>query len=162
MSETAGILERYRRGAEVVAVAATGAAGAQLDFQPSPGAWSVRQILGHLADAELLAAVRFRRIIAEDNPPLLAYDQNAWAERLHYEKRRVSEVLDTFRRLRAANHSLLAEQAEEAFARTGTHPDSGPTTLLDLVRMYIDHTEKHASRMMTVRSAYKARATEGA
>ncbi len=157
MSEIADILERYRRGAEVVAVAATGAAGSQLDFQPSPGGWSVRQILGHMADAELIAAVRFRWIIAEENPPLPGYDQKAWAERLHYDKRRVSDTLDTFRRLRAGNFSLLAGQTPETFSRRGNHSEDGTMTLLELVRDAIDHTEKHALQIAEVRRKYKAR-----
>ena len=52
MSELAELLERFRRGAELLAVATTGAAGPELDFKPGENKWSVRQIACHLADAE--------------------------------------------------------------------------------------------------------------
>ncbi len=52
MSELADLLERFRRGAELVAVATTGAAGPVLDFRPAEGKWGVRTIVCHLADTE--------------------------------------------------------------------------------------------------------------
>ena len=161
MGEIAELLERFRRGPEVVAVATTGAAGAQLDFQPEDGKWSVRMILGHLTDAELVAGVRFRRVIAEENPQLLAYDQEAWAANLSYSKRRIADVMDLFRKLRAMNHRLLEELPEEAFSRTGMHSENGVMSLLDLLLGYVEHTERHAEQMHAVRQLYKAIARHG-
>ncbi len=157
MAEIPEVLERYRRGAEVVAVSVTGAAGAQLEFHPEPGSWSVKQILGHVADAELLAAVRFRRIIAEENPPLRSYPQELWAARLGYEQRKLSGLIDMFRKLRADNHSLLKRQPPESFARTGTHDQEGVVTLLALVQSYNEHTEKHARQIQETRRIFKER-----
>ncbi len=86
MSELQAILERFRRGAELLAVATTGAAGPELDFRPE-GKWSVRQIVSHVADAEAVGSMRLRQILAEENPTMTAWDQDAWAERLDYQKR---------------------------------------------------------------------------
>ena len=82
MSELANLLERFRRGAELVAVATTGAAGPVLDFHPAEGKWGVRTIVCHLADSETVLAMRLRQVIAEDNPLMPAMDQDAWASRL--------------------------------------------------------------------------------
>src|ERR1700759_4231685 len=101
MSELADLLERFRRGAELVAVATTGAAGPELDFMPAPGKWGVRTIVCHLADAEAVNVMRFRLMLAEENPPLLAFDQEKWAANLDYSKRKISQALETFRRLRS-------------------------------------------------------------
>src|SRR5260370_40630119 len=49
MSDISELLERFRRGAELVAVSITGAAGAELDWAPEPGKWSIRKIIAHLA-----------------------------------------------------------------------------------------------------------------
>lgn len=154
--QIADLLERFRRGAELVAVAMTGAAGSELDFVPEPGKWSVRQIVCHLADAEIVGATRFRRIIAESNPQILAYDQNAWAERLDYHRRKTSQALETFRRIRHENFELLKSLPNEAFGRTGVHSERGPMTLLDFVRVYAEHAENHARQIRDVRNAYKA------
>src|ERR1700719_4716404 len=100
MSEQAELLERFRRGAELLAVATTGAAGPELDFIPGEGKWSVRMVTCHLADTEAVLVTRLRSIIAEDNPTLHPFDQDKWATRLDYQKRKISQAIETFRRLR--------------------------------------------------------------
>jgi hypothetical protein len=154
MSEIAELLERFRRGAELLAVATTGAAGPELDFKPE-GKWSVRQIVCHLADAEAVGVMRFRQLIAEDNPSMSAWDQEAWGSRLDYGKRKISQALEIFRVLRSANFDLLKDQPESAFARPGTHTKRGPLTLKDMLKMYAEHVENHVKQILSVRAAYK-------
>jgi hypothetical protein len=155
MNELANLLERFRRGAELVAVSTTGAAGAMLDFQPAPHQWGVRTIVCHLADTELVLAMRLRQILAEDNPVLPAIDQNLWAERLDYSQRKLSQALDSFRRTRAENYELLKDLPEATFARTGQHTKRGAISLLDLLRIFAEHAEKHVHQIQTVRAAFK-------
>jgi len=153
----AELLERYRRGPELIATVMTGAAGSELDFSPEPGRWSIRQILAHLADSEIVAADRIRRIVAEDNPLLVAFDQDAWARRLGYERRRTADALDLLRRLRAENCQLLASLAESDFDRTGTHSERGRITLGELVAGQVAHLEKHAQQIQALRAAWNQR-----
>jgi hypothetical protein len=160
MSEIAELLERFRRGAELVAVATTGAAGAELDYSPAPGRWSVRQITCHLADSELVGGDRFRRVIAEDNPTILSYDQDAWATNLDYNRRKISHALESFRRVRHENYDLLKDLPEEAFRRMANHSVRGPISLLDLLRIYAEHPEKHARQILAVRQQYKESKTK--
>ena len=68
---------------------------------PAPGKWSIRQIVAHLADSEMVGAHRFRQMIAEDNPTLIAFDQDAWARNLDYARRKPKQSLESFRRMRA-------------------------------------------------------------
>jgi hypothetical protein len=154
-NELANLLERFRRGAELVAMSMTGCAGAELDFVPEPGKWSIRQIICHLADSEIAGAMRFRQVIAEDNPHLQGYDEKAWAVNLDYSRRKPSPVIETFRRIRGENYELLKGLPEAAFERPGMHSDKGPLTLFDLLRIYTEHAEKHTLQLRTVRSAYK-------
>lgn len=156
MSELPELLERYRRGAELVAVAITGAAGPELDFKPAPDQWSVRQIVAHLADAESANVVRLRQVIAEDNPTLFPFDQNAWAERTDYQKRKPSQSLETMRTLRGDNYQLLKDLPAETFSRTGNHLRRGTMSLFDLLRLFAEHAENHAMQIRNVRAAYKA------
>lgn len=155
MSEHSDLLERLRRGPELVASVITGAAGAELDFVPAPGRWSIRQIVAHLADSEIVGADRLRRVIAEANPSLMAYDQDAWAANLSYARRKISESLDTFRRLRAENYDLLKDLPEAALARTGTHSQRGLMTLRQLVEVIAEHAERHARQLEELRRQYK-------
>lgn len=156
MSEIKELLERFRRGAELVAVVSTGSAGPEWDFVPAPGKWTVRQIMCHLADSEMVGRDRFCRVIAEDNPTLMVYDEKAWAENLDYHRRKFSQALETFRRVRGENYELLSGLAEETFDRAGTHSQQGPLTLKDLLRIYAEHAEGHARQIKEAREAYKA------
>jgi hypothetical protein len=155
MSELADLLERFRRGAELVAVSTTGAAGAMLDFQPGENKWGVRTIVCHLADTEMVLGMRLRQIIAEDNPTLPAIDQDLWAERLDYSKRKLSQAIESFRRTRAENYELLKDLPEATFARTGQHSKRGAITLLDLLRIFAEHAEKHVQQIQAARAAFK-------
>ena len=155
MSDHSELLERFRRGAELLAFAMTGAAGPELDFKPGPDKWSVRQILCHLADSELVGAMRLRQVIAEDNPVLPAYDEKAWAERLDYSRRKPSHVIESFRRTRGENYELLKDLPTETFARTGAHSQRGLVTLSDLLRVYAEHAENHILQIRSARAGYK-------
>lgn len=157
MSELEELLERFRRGPDVVAVAATGVAGSQLDYSPAPGKWTIRQIVCHLADAELVTGVRLRRVIAEQDPLLEAFDQDAWALRLGYAQRRFSAALESFRRLRQENYELLRALPAEAFERRGRHSERGPLRLIELVRSGAAHAEAHARQILEIRDAWRAR-----
>ena len=155
MNDLADLLERLRRGPELIATATTGVAGSALDFQPAPDKWSVRTIVCHLADAECVAAMRLRQILAEEKPSMQAWDQDLWAVRLPYQQRKASDALDTFRRLRADNFNLLKDIPESDFARTGIHSEHGTMTLRALLQLIAEHPEKHAGQIMAVRAAYK-------
>lgn len=155
MSELAELLERFRRGPELLAVATTGAAGSELDFKPGEGKWSVRQIACHLADSEAVACMRFRQLVAERDPTLWAYDEKAWAAGLDYERRKISQALEMFRLLRSGNYDLLKDQPAEAFERSGTHSERGRVSLLQTLRTLAEHAENHVKQIQSVRAAYR-------
>jgi hypothetical protein len=156
MSEVPELLERLRRGAEMVAVSLTGAAGSELDYVPEPGKWSMRQIVAHLADSEMVAGARLRRIIAEDHPKLEAYDQNAWATNLDYGRRKTSQALETFRRIRGENYELLKDLPAPTFEREGVHSERGQMSLKSLLQLMAEHAENHATQLRTRRAEFKA------
>ena len=149
------LLERYRRGPEVLAMVLTGVFGEEEDFLPAPGKWSIRQLIAHLADAEVVGAWRMRSVIAEENPTLTAYDQDAWTRNLDYARRKPKQSLESFRRQRADNYDLLKGLPEAAYSRTGNHTENGAMTLLQLVEGYAQHVENHARQMQAIREEYK-------
>jgi len=155
MSDIPSLLERYRRGPELLAVVLTGVFGEEEDFVPAPRKWSVRQIVAHLADAELVAAHRFRQVIAEENPSLIAFDQDAWAAHLDYARRKPKQSLETFRRIRAENHELLKSLPEAAFERAGNHTERGRVTLRAILEGSAAHAESHARQLQELRDEYK-------
>jgi hypothetical protein len=155
MSDLSALLERFRRGPEVLAMVLTGVFGEEEDFAIAPGKWSVRQIVAHLADAELVGAHRLRQVIAEDNPTLIAFDQDAWTRNLDYAARKPKQSLETFRRIRAENYELLKGLPEAAFERSGNHTENGAMTLRRLLEGYAEHAETHARQLQAIREEYK-------
>jgi hypothetical protein len=149
------LLERFRRGPELLAVVLTGVFGEEEDFSPAPGKWSVRQIVAHVADVEMVAAHRMRVVIAEDDPTLTAIDGEKWARNLDYARRKPKQSLETFRRIRTENYDLLKDLPAAAFDRAGNHTEDGRVTLLQLVEGYAKHAESHARQLQEVREAYK-------
>jgi len=149
------LLERFRRGPEVLAVVLTGVFGEEEDFTVAPGKWSIRQIVAHLVDSELVGAHRMRAVLAEDNPTLTAFDQDAWTRNLNYAQRTPKQSLESFRRLRAENYDLLKNLPENAYQRTGNHTENGRVTLLEFVEGYAGHAESHARQLQAIRDEYK-------
>ena len=155
MSDLSSLLERFRRGPELLAVVLTGVFGEEEDFATAPGKWSIRQIVAHLADCELVGAHRMRQVLAEDNPTLIAFNQDAWTNNLDYARRKPKQSLDTFRRLRAENCELLKGLPEATFERAGNHSERGKVTLRELLQGYAEHVESHAEQLQRIREEYK-------
>ena len=86
-----------------------------------------------------------------------AWDQDAFAVKLDYARRKPSQSLETFRRLRQENYELLRGLSPETFARTGNHAERGSISLLELVKLVAAHPESHAQQIRRVRDAFKAR-----
>lgn len=155
MSQIANALERFRRGGELLSTVTLGCAGQEADFKPTPEKWSVRQIVCHLADTQIVIAMRIRLILAENNPTLGAFDQDAWANNLDYGKRKISQAIETFRKLRAEDYELMKDLPESAFERTGMHVERGQLTLGGIVEQQAAHVENHVKQIQAVRAAYK-------
>lgn len=157
MPDIPALLERYRRGPELMSVVLTGVFGEEEDFVLAPGKWSPRLIVAHLADDELVAAHRFRQMLAEDNPTLIGFDQDKWAAHLDYARRKPKQSLETYRRLRAENYELLKAMPASAFDRTGNHTERGVVTVLSFLEGMAQHDESHARQLQQLREAYKSR-----
>ena len=155
MPDIPELLERYRRGPELLAVVLTGVFGEEEDFLPAPGKWTIRQIVAHLADSEIVLAHRFRQVIAEDSPTMVWFDQDAWASHLDYARRKPKQSLETLRRTRAENYDLLKALPESAYDRAGNHTQRGRVTLGQLLEHGSAHTESLARQIGEIREAYK-------
>src|SRR5450432_2406309 len=133
MSDLAELLERYRRAPEFVAMILTGAAGEEVDFVTEPGKWSIRQIMRHLADSEIVGAMRLRQVAAEDNPTIVWYDEKAWSDKLDYSRRKPAQSLELFRKMRVDNYEFIKDMPEDVWSRVGTHSKVGVQTFRQFV-----------------------------
>jgi hypothetical protein len=109
----------------------------------APGKWAVRDVIQHLADSELVWGYRIRCVLAQDRAPLTGYDQDLWADRLHYGESDPREAASDFRQLRAANLRLLERATPTDLERVGVHAERGEEPLAHMIRLYAGHDILH-------------------
>lgn len=156
--ERAELIARYRAGYRALRAALEGVASAELDWRPSPEAWSVRDVVHHLEDAELTGAVRLRRLLTEDAPVLPAFDEEVYRWRLAYAARPVEPALDAVRAAHATTAELLDRLAADDWARAGTHSEEGPYPVERWLAFHAAHTHEHAAQIRQLRMARTGRA----
>ncbi len=120
------------------------------------GKWSVRQVVQHLNDSELVGAFRFRMVLAHDAPVLSGYDQDLWAERLGYQDAEIETALQEFTMLRAANLRLVRRATPEDLQRVMRHAERGDEPLSKMIRLYAGHDLVHLAQIRRIRQAIGA------
>jgi hypothetical protein len=146
------LIDQYKDGYRVVAEALVGATDEELDARPAPSKWTAREIVHHLADSEMTAAVRLRLVVATDSPRIEAYDQDEFARRLHYD-RPTEASLDLFKAARRTTAELMERMTNAEWAREGTHSESGRYTLSRWLEIYAAHAHRHAEQIRVARDA---------
>ena len=119
----------------------------------APGKWSVRQVVQHLADSELVGGFRIRMVLAHDGPELPAYDQDRWADRLGYQDSEPTVALADFTRLREANLRLLGRLSPAELERFMHHPERGDESIARMIRLYAGHDLVHRRQIDRIRRA---------
>ena len=119
----------------------------------APGKWSIRDVVQHLADSELVGGFRLRLVLAQDRPPLTGYDQDLWADRLRYDEVDVRDALQQFTVLRRANLRLWERLGPSDLTRIGLHSERGEESLEHLRRLYAGHDLLHLRQLERIRTA---------
>ena len=111
------------------------------------GEWSAAFVIHHLADAELQFGVRYANALAEDNPPIIPFDEEKFPSALQYQNRSVEASLNALTSLHAMNYEILKNATDANWKRISAHPERGELTLADLVTLAINHTEGHITQL---------------
>lgn len=119
----------------------------KLRKRPAPDKWSVREIVAHLADAEIVIGFRMRLILGAPGTPIAAYDQDSWVASGHYEKRNPRESVELFRAVRNANLALLKSLTPAQWKHYGMHSERGQETIAQFVRMTAGHDLNHLQQI---------------
>lgn len=147
------LIDRYEADADIPLRAIEGLTKQDLLAVPIPGKWSIQQLIVHLMDSHVSAAWRMRKIIAENNPLITAYDESAFVKHLHYEETDAKTAAEIFRLVQRMTANLLRQLPDEAFERTGIHTENGKITLGSLLPSYINHVEHHMKFLRDKRKA---------
>ena len=137
-----------QKPAEVIAATAAKLASltaelseAQLNQAPAAGKWSVREILSHLADAEIVFAFRIRQTLSEPHHVIQPFDQDHWAK--PYLRYSAQLAIATFTAVRNWNLAVINGLTPEDLQRPVTHPERGTMTLQTVVETMGGHDMNH-------------------
>ena len=145
--ELAALIADYEAGPAEVDRALGEIGRDAFDRRPADGSWSAREVVHHLADSEMRSAIRIRRLLTEDNPTILGYDEAGYATAFHYADRPMEPALAAFRAARSTTAQILGTLQGVDLARTGTHSESGPYGVEHWIRTYARHAHEHADQI---------------
>ncbi|WP_318503478.1 DinB family protein [Bacillus sp. T3] len=83
------------------------------------GKWSVKEVIGHIADTERIMSFRLLSVARGETAALPGYDDNLYVENGKFERQSVIELLENFAAVRKSTLHLLKSLPEEAFLRRG-------------------------------------------
>jgi len=136
--------------------AVAGLSEVELSVPEAPGKWSIRQVVRHLADAEIVWGWRLRLGLSQDRPTITGFDQDAWAERLHYDAAPVEEALAEFAALRRTHLKLVSTASEADLARFGVHAERGEESVAHMMKMYAGHDLLHLAQIDRIRAVARS------
>jgi hypothetical protein len=150
------LLRRYEAGPAQLQAAFACLTPDQFLARPIAGVWITHEVVGHLADSEMLFAERAKRILAEGRPPLLFADPQLFLPALTHATRDVPTEIDLITLVRRQLAAILRAVPVESFAREGIHNPSGPCTLEQVITNAISHLEHHVRFIHDKRRALAA------
>jgi hypothetical protein len=141
-------LDAAEKSPKQIAAAVLGLPEKTLRYKPSPDKWCILEILGHLADMEILYAYRIRQMLADKDPVIAPIDQDAWAKNLGYLESSPPELIALYGLNRHANVGLLRRLNTEGLQKSARHPEvDHRVTVADYVRMMAKHGPNHLEQI---------------
>ena len=153
-------LETLRSFQSRLLMAIHGIPETELERPESEGKWSIKDVIAHLGDLEMVYAVRMRMILSgTGDTSLSALAQDAWIERVH-RREPLAELLEQFWFHRRMNATLLGRLSDEELGRSGNHPQYGALTIRGAAERIVNHDAKHLRQIERIKSALGLRAMD--
>lgn len=118
------------------------------------GKWTVKEVIGHLADAERVFSYRLTRIARGDQTPLAGFDENAWAKTAPHARRKMSSVVDEMIAIRRSTLALIESLDETSIGNTGV-ANNNPVSARAICWILAGHSRHHLD-ILAERYAVKA------
>jgi hypothetical protein len=155
-AERSRLIERYESGPRVLREALERAPVEMRKWRPTPGDFSVHEVIVHCADSETNSHGRIRYLMSEDNAIIIGYDPPVWAEAFHYLDHPLELAMATVEAVRANTVPILRRASEEQWGHAGTHTESGRYSAEDWLEIYTAHCHDHAKQIDAVVEAWRA------
>ena len=135
LAETEALLREFR--------------GDRADHRYAPGKWSVKEMVGHMADTERIFAYRALRFARGDRTPLPGYEQDDFVRGGNFGARALPEIAGELRSVRMASITLFAGLSAEALQRRG--PANNVEFSVRALAWIIAGHERHHARVLRER-----------
>jgi hypothetical protein len=119
------------------------------DFRYGPDKWTVKEVVGHIADTERVFTYRALRIARGDQTPLAGFEQEDYVRSAHFNKRKIQSLVEEFADVRLASLALFRSLDAEAWVRRGVASDN-PVSVRGLAYIIAGH-ELHHRRILEER-----------
>jgi DinB superfamily len=141
-------LDAAEKSPKQIAAAVSGLSDRALRYKPGPEKWCILEILGHLADMEVLYAYRMRQMLADKKPVLAPIDQDDWAKNLHYTEELPAELVALYGLNRHHNVQLLRRLKLGDLHKSAYHPElQHNVTLAEYVEKMGTHGTSHLQQI---------------
>ena len=137
------LIEEYVACGARLRQAVAGLSPEDLTARPGPGDWSILELVIHLTDSDSIAIDRMKRMLIEDDPPLLYADETAYVRLLASHEQSLEDALTLFEVGRRQFGRVLRNLPDEAFQRRGTHNRRRAVTVGGMVKDYVEHVDYH-------------------
>ena len=148
------LVQAYAEGPRLLESALSGIPEDEMRFKPGPEHWSIHENVVHVADTDLVAAVRMRFVVAQPGAPLVGFDQERWGQALGYSAHSRVTAVHLFRLIRESTTDVLRRAPADAWEQAGIHSESGPQTLEWMVGHFADHVHYHLRTIAKRRRQY--------
>jgi hypothetical protein len=147
-------LEAAEKSPKQIAAAVSGLPEKVLHFKPAPDKWCIHEILGHLADVEIVYAYRLRQMLADSKPVIAPMDQDEWAGKLGYMDTPPAELVALYGLNRHANLRLLQRMKPGDLEKSAFHPETKKDfTVAELVERMGTHGASHLAQIEKLKKA---------
>jgi uncharacterized damage-inducible protein DinB len=141
-------IEAAEKSPKEIAAAVSGLPPAALRYKPAPEKWSILEILGHLADIEIVYGYRLRQMLADEKPVMAPMDQDAWAKHLGYMEAPAPELVAAYGLNRHQNVRLLKRLTLADLEKSAFHPEYQKNqTVAELVERMSGHGTNHLGQI---------------
>ena len=141
-------LDAAEKSPKEIAAAVSGLPEKVLRYKPSPEKWCVLEVLGHLADIEIVYGYRLRQMLADTKPVIALLDQDAWARNLGYMETPPAELVAFYGIARHHNLRMLRRAKAADFSKSAFHPElQREVTVAELAGTMGGHGASHLQQI---------------
>lgn len=147
-AEAKKYIDEAEKSPKQIAAAVSGLSEKVLRHKPAPDKWCILEILGHLADVELMYAYRVRQMLADKKPVIAPVDQDEWARQLGYTDESVPELVAFYGLNRHRNVQLLRRMKPGDLEKSAFHPEiQKDVTVANLLEKMGTHGRSHLEQI---------------